>query len=83
MDSFRKEIQGDLMGKVDCVMEACQKSYEEGRAAGLLEARLEGKYWVSIDIAKKMLVKGAYSLEEISDVTGLPLDVVSELKKNI
>ena len=75
LDSFRKEIQGDLMGKVDCVMEACQKSYGEGKS--------EGKSEALIDIAKKMLVKGTYSLEEISDLTNLPLDVVSELKKNI
>lgn len=79
LDPLRNKIQGDLMGKVDCVMEACQKSYDEGVNKGISQ----GVEQNSLDVAKKMLSMGDYSLEEISDITGLSLDDVIGLKSNM
>ena len=59
------------MGKVDCVMEACNESYEKGFKQG------------SIEIAKNLLANSDLSLAEIAENTGLPLKKVEELKSII
>ena len=71
LDPIRKEIQGDMMGKVDCVMEACNESYDNG---------MNDK---SIEIAINFLRNSNDSLEKISKITGLPLEKVMELKSNL
>ena len=48
-----------------------QKEREEGLA--------EGKVEEALDTAKRMLAKGKYSIDEIADVTDLPIDKVKEL----
>ena len=70
LDSFRKKLQGDLMGKVDCVREAINESFDDG------------KYERSVEIAKNLLVKGNLSLREISEIVDIPLRDVEELKLN-
>lgn len=67
LDSFRKKLQGDLMGKVDCVREAIDN----------------GKYERSVEIAKNLLVKGNLSLREISEIVDIPLEDVEKLKLNL
>ena len=67
LDPIRKEIQGDMMGKVDCVMEAIEN----------------GKKDNSIEIAVNFLKNSNDSLEMISECTGLPLEKVKELKSNL
>ena len=64
LDPVRKDIQGDLMGKVDCVAEACKKSFDEGE----------------INVVRNMLVNSDLSVEEISRISGVPLDRVVDLK---
>ena len=41
--------------------------------------REEGKVEEALDTAKRMLAKGKYSIDEIADVTDLPIDKVKEL----
>ena len=64
LDPIRKDIQGDLMGKVDCVAEACKKSFDEGE----------------INVVRNMLVNSDLSVEEISRISGVSLDKVVDLK---
>lgn len=71
LDSFRKKLQGDLMGKVDCVREAINESFDDG------------KYERSVEIAKNLLVKGNLSLREISEIVDIPLEDVEKLKLNL
>lgn len=67
LDPIRKEIQGDMMGKVDCVMEAIENAKRDN----------------SIEIANTLLRNFNNSLEEISEITGLPLEKVKELESNL
>ena len=67
LDSIRKEIHGDMMGKVDCVMEAIENGKQDTR----------------IDIAVNFLKNSNDSIEKISEITGLPLEKVKELKSNL
>lgn len=55
------------MGKVDCVREAID----------------DGKYERSVEIAKILLVKGNFSLSEISEIVNIPLEDVEKLKHNL
>ncbi len=71
LDPIRKNIQGDLMGKVDCVMEACRESYDKGVSDGVSQN--------SEDIARRLLNMGKLSLLEISKTTGLSLDEIKKL----
>ena len=59
------------MGKVDCVKEACQNSYNDGRSEGVSEERR--------GIALNMLAEG-YSLESISRCTTLSIEDIEMLK---
>ena len=43
------------------------------------ETRLEGEMRRAIDVALRMITRGKYTLEEIAEDTGLPLDKVQEL----
>ena len=67
LDPIRTKIQGEIMGKVDCVMEAIEKGVYDNR----------------IETAKTLLKIGKLSLEEISKSVSLPLEKVEELKRNI
>ncbi len=50
-------------------------AWEEGIEEGIEEGRLE----VSISVAKKLIARGKYSLEEIADLTELSLETVEIL----
>ena len=75
LDVVRKDIQGDLMGKVDCVMEACRESYDDGVSQGISDGKDE--------IISNLLVNTDLSVEEISEGSGVPLERVIEIQKNI
>lgn len=66
-DSLRKRIHGVYMEKVDCIQEAFQEKYDEGRSEGKLE------------VARNMLIEGL-DLEIISQCTGFSLEEVINLK---
>lgn len=47
------------------------------------EAFEEGERKRTINIAKRMLDAGKYTLEEIVDIAGLPLEEIKTLKTNL
>ena len=55
------------------------KAEEEGIEKGKIEGMLEGKTESSLATAKRMLAKGKYSVDEIAEVTDLPVEKVREL----
>ncbi len=67
LNPIRKNIQGDLMGKVDCVVEAIAKGVSQN----------------SEDIARNFLRNSDNSLEEIAMNAALSLERVKELKNNL
>ena len=79
LDPVRKDIRGDLMGKVDCVAEACRKSFDEGHSDGLSKGRFEAEE----NIVRNMLVNSDLSVEEISRLCGVSLDRVVDLKNSL
>ena len=83
LDPIRKDIQGDLMGKVDCVMEACRESYDEGLSEGMSKGLSKGLREKSLEIAKNLLARGNFSCDEISEIVGIDLDEIVELKNEI
>ena len=65
----------DFGGKVDCVAEACKKSFEEGHSEGYSEGK---------DIVvRNMLINSDLSVEEISRISGVSLDRVVDLKNKL
>ena len=60
---------------VNAINTAKKDSFAEGRAEGITEG-IEQR---NIEIAKKMVERGM-SLNDISDMTGLSIDVVEQLK---
>ena len=60
-----------------------QSSFAEGRAEGRQEGRAEGREEgrsvESINTVKRMLAKGSYSLDEIAEISNLPIERVREL----
>lgn len=59
--------------------EGLAKGLVEGRAKGLVEGRAEGRAEGIVEVAKKMLDKGM-AAALVAEMTGLPLDKVSNLK---
>ena len=57
------------------------KILEEVEAQGLEKGRQEGKQETMFDTAKRMLLTGKYAIEEIVDISGLPLEEVLKLKQ--
>ena len=53
----------------------------KGKAEGRAEGRAEGKAETTIEVALKMLARGRDSIEEIAEMTGLPLEEVHKLAK--
>ncbi len=60
--------------------EGLAKGLVEGRAKGLVEGRAEGRAEGIVEVAKKMLDKGM-AAALVAEMTGLPLDKVSNLKQ--
>ena len=83
LDPIRKYIQGDLMGKVDCVAEACNKSFEEGHSEGYSEGHSEGYSEGEDMIVRNVLINSDLSVEEISRISGVSLDKVVDLKNKL
>lgn len=57
------------------------KLLEEMRREVTVEAEAKGKAEITIELALKMLARGRDSLEEIAEMTGLPLEEVRKLSK--
>ena len=54
-----------------------RESIAEGKELGLVEGEAKEK----LATAKRMLARGCYSLEDIAELTSLPLEQVEALKK--
>ena len=52
----------------------------EGKEIGLAEGEAMGIANANIATAKRMLAKGCYSLEDIAELTSLPIEQVEALK---
>ncbi len=52
---------------------------EEGRKEGLEKGHIEGRWEEKIEIAGKMIKKGSFTFEIISELSGLPIEEVEEL----
>ncbi len=62
--------------------EARERGLAEGHAEGLAKGLAEGQQQKAIEDAKNMLKKN-YPTSDISEITGLPLDQVLEMQKQI
>ena len=69
----------DFGGKVDCVAEACKKSFEERHSEG----HSEGYSECEDVVVRNMLVNSDLSVEEISRISGVSLDRVVDLKNKL
>ena len=67
----------DFGGKVDCVAEACKKSFEEGHSDS------EGYSECEDVVVRNMLVNSDLSVEELSRISGVSLDRVVDLKNKL
>ena len=56
--------------------------YNEGKADGIAEGKVEGQYKAQKDTAFRMLSVGTYSLEEISAISGLSLEEIQSMNEN-
>ncbi|MBP3841726.1 MAG: hypothetical protein IK997_06395, partial [Bacilli bacterium] len=55
-----------------------EEGLAEGRKEGIKEGIKEGRAEANLEAAKKMIEKG-YSLDEVSDITGLSIDKLNNL----
>ena len=55
----------------------------EGKAEGIAEGKKIGLAEEKLATAKRMLAKGCYSLQEITELSGLSLADVEKLKKEV
>ena len=56
---------------------------EESLAEGEAKGRIEGKAEEKLRVAKLMLAKGSYSLQEIIELSGLSIDDIEKLKNDM
>ena len=73
----------DFGGKVDCVAEACNKSFEEGHSEGYSEGHSEGYSEGEDMIVRNVLINSDLSVGEISRISGVSLDKVVDLKNKL
>ena len=76
----KKYAEGEAEGLAKGLVEGRAKGLVEGRAKGLVEGRAEGRAEGIVEVAKKMLDKGM-AAALVAEMTGLPLDKVSNLKQ--
>ncbi|RAV00997.1 hypothetical protein [Paenibacillus sp. YN15] len=78
-EQLDREVRDMLKPWIDPKMkrQARREGWAEGKAEGKLEGKVEGK----VEVATKLLHRGIMTLPEISDVTGLSLEQVSQLQE--
>lgn len=94
MDSVKREMKG-LMEEIDGILyydeaklqkaiekEMAEKGRAEGLEQGLKEGLEQGRKENSYEIAKNLLALGVNTMEQIAEVTGLPLEEVKKIKEN-
>ncbi len=78
---YLKETEGGRSQMCKLLEEMRREVAVEAEARGKAEGKAEGKVETSIELALKMLARGRDSIEEIAEMTGLPLEKVRELAK--
>ena len=73
-DPIRKKIQGDIMGKIDCIVEMREEQYNSGYDSGVDDGLLK--------VARNLLVNG-FPVEMVCENTSLPLDKINGLLEEI
>lgn len=63
--------------------EFTEKIYSEGKAEGRAEGRAEGEVSANYAAAKRMLLKGNNSLQDIAEFTNLPMSKILELQAEL
>lgn len=67
-------------GRVEGHAEGRVEGLAEGRAEGRVEGRAEGEHVRSVEIARKMKIKGM-SVSDISDMTGLDVEEIEQIDR--
>lgn len=63
--------------------DAVKRLKDEGRLEGKIEGKIEGRLEGRIELAKKLLVRGKYTIEEIAEDTELSLSEIEKLAKEL
>lgn len=82
----RKEVEDNMFNLLDqktIVTDRIDNAREEGEAKGKAEGMAEGKLAKAIQIAKKMLARNHSSLEEIAELTELPIQEIQKLAEGM
>ena len=64
-------------------LDIAESNWEGGRQEGLEEGRQEGLEEAKTDMAAKLILLGQMSLEAIAEVSGLSIEQLREIKKNL
>ncbi|OLN32241.1 hypothetical protein [Desulfosporosinus metallidurans] len=74
----KAKLEGRLEGKLEGKLEGML----EGKLEGMLEGKLEGMLEGKLEAARNAVKKG-FSLEDIAEITDLPLETVQKLKAEL
>lgn len=81
-DKYMADAQKKRLLEVIAMTQIEQWIKEEGRKEGRIEGRIEGKIEAKIETARAALKKG-FSPEDVAEITGLPLNEVLVLKREL
>lgn len=73
-------VEGHAEGRVEGLAEGRAEGRVEGRVEGRAEGRAEGEHVRSVEIARKMKIKGM-SVSDISDMTGLDVEEIEQIDR--
>ena len=62
--------------------ERMDAQFSAGKMEGIIEGKKEGRRNQGMETADRMLAKGKYDLDEISELTGIPVEEVKRLVKS-
>ena len=79
---FMTLLERDMENREEGFLEGMEKGIKKGIEKGKAEGKLEGKEEEKVIVTGKLLERGL-SLDEISDITGLTIEKIEEIKKEI
>ncbi len=81
--SYYKDTEEGVTNMCRSVETLCDKTMRQGIEQGIERGIERGIEQGKIETAKKMLAKNKYTLDEISELSGLPLEKIEELAKEV
>ena len=75
-----ERAEGRVEGHAEGRVEGLAEGRAEGRVEGRVEGRAEGEHVRSVEIARKMKIKGM-SVSDISDMTGLDVEEIEQIDR--